>query len=163
VLLPVLLIAVVIGVVLAGTSGGKSASRPARGAAPTAPAEAAVTQGAKWMTGSSGKLLAVVNADLGRLSTADRTGQRSAARAAGTQLASDARAALSGPMPPVDVTVYQSALNDFERAGAQVARGEFSKATPLLNAGGVGITTVTAEVNVPAPVNPPAQGSDPNE
>jgi len=165
-LLPALLIVVVTGVVVAVTSGGgkTSASHPAGGAASfSAPREAAVTRGAKWITGPSGKLLAVVNADLGRLAAAGRAGQRSAARAAGTQLAADAKAALSGPMPPVDATVYQSALKDFERAGAQVASGEFGKAIPLLHAGGIGITQVTAEVNVPAPVNPPAPGSDPNE
>jgi hypothetical protein len=162
-MLPALLLVVLVGVVLAGTSGGKTASRPAAGAASAVPREAAVTKGAKWIAGSSGQLLAVVNADLGRLSSAVRAGRRSAARAAGTQLDSDARAALSAPMPPVEATVYRSALKDFERAGAYTASGEFSQATPLLNAGGIGIAKVTDEVNVAAPVNPPAPGSDPNE
>jgi hypothetical protein len=164
-LLPVLLIVMVIGVVVAltGSSGAKTASRPAGGAASAAPVEAAVTNGAKWITGRSGKLLAVVNADLGRLAAADRAGQRSAARTAGTQLAADAKAALDGPMPPVEATVYQSALKDFEQAGAYTASGEFGPAAPLLNAGGSGITKVTAAVDTPAAVNPPAPGSDPNE
>lgn len=164
-MLPVLLIVVVIGVVvaLAGTSGGKTASPPAGGAASAAPREAAVTNGAKWITGPSGKLLAVVNAGLGRLAAADRAGQRSAARTAGTELAADAKAALDGPMPPVEAAVYQSALKDFEQAGGYTASGEFGRATPLLNAGGSGITKVTAAVDTPAAVNPPARGSDPNE
>jgi hypothetical protein len=104
-----------------------------------------------------------VNADLGRLSTAGRAGNRDAAKIAGTQLAAAAKAALSGPMPPAESTVYQSALKDYERAGTYTARGDSGKAAPLLTAGTVEMTKVTAAQNPPAAVNGPAAVNAPND
>ena len=153
--LPVLLLAMVAGIVAAVTSGGGNTGANPGGTA-AAPREAAVTKGAKWITGPSGTLLATVNADLGRLAAAVRAGHRNAAETAGAQLATDAKAALRGPMPPADAKVYQSGLQEFERAGGYSASGRFSQAAPLLSAGGIAITKVTAEVNTPAAVNPPA-------
>ena len=108
------------------------------------------------------KTLKTVNADLVRLSTAERAGKRDAAKIAGTQLATDAKAALSGPMPPAESKVYRSALKDFERAGTYTARRDSGKAAPLLYAGYAEMTKVTAAENPPATVNGPAPVNEPN-
>ena len=97
---------------------------------------------------SPGQLLAAVTNDIGKVSAAERAGKQSTARAAGTRLAADAKAALQGPMPAA-AKAYRSALNDLERAGTAVTAGNFSQAGPLLNAGTVKITKVTAAVNRP--------------
>ena len=152
-LLSALVLALAIGTVLvASSSGGTSTTTSAshRAGPPfILPETAAVTKGAKWLTGPAGKLLVAVNADIGRLSTAERAGKQGAAKIVGTQLAADAKAALDGPMPPVDARVYQSALKDFVSAGTSAAGGDFSKATRLSNVGIIGITEVTAAVNRP--------------
>jgi hypothetical protein len=104
----------------------------------------------------------VVNADVGRVSAAGRAGDRAAARAAGGQLAADARAALAGPVPPVDAAAYRSALHDLVTAGSYTASGNFRKASPLLAAGESGITKVTAAADLPDPAHAPAAVTEPN-
>jgi len=153
-LVPALVLAVAIVIVITVSLGGKTTSAGRPGAA-SAQSAVAVTKGDRWIAGPAGKLLRAVNADIGRLSTAERAGKRDTAKAAGTRLAADARAALLGPMPPVAAKLYKSALMDLERAGASTASGNFSKAGPMLNAGEVKITKVTAVVNRAAPVSEP--------
>ncbi len=153
-LAPALVLAVAIGIVVTVSLGGKTASAGHPGAA-SAQSAVAVTKGDRWIAGRAGKLLAAVNADIGKLSTAQRAGKRDKAKAAGTRLAGDARAALSGPMPPVAAKVYRSALTDLEQAGTSAASGDFGQAGPLLNAGEAKITKVTAVVNRAAPVSEP--------
>jgi hypothetical protein len=160
-LLSVLVVAALaIGIFLAvGGSGGTPATTTAstsHRAGPTfiLPETAAATKGAKWLTGPAGKLLTAVNADIGKLSTAERAGKQDAAKIAGTQLATDAKAALNGPMPPVDAKVYQSALEALVRAGTSAANGNLSKVAHPLNVGLTGITEVTATAN-----RPPAHGA----
>ena len=130
---------------------GKTASRPSAAALPAA------TKGAKWITGPAGKLLTAVNIDLGKLSAAQRAGQPGAVKSAGAQLAADAKAALSGPMPPADATAYRAGLNDIGKAGTQISSGNSGRAGALLAAGNGDITTVTAAANESAP----AQVSEP--
>lgn len=149
-LIPVLLAVLVAGVAV-GVGGGTTASRPSAAALP------AVTKGAKWMTGPAGQLLAAVNIDLGRLSAAQRAGQAGAVRSAGARLAADVKAALGGPMPPADATVYRAGLNDVGKAGTQISSGNADPAGALLAAGNGDITKVTAAANPPAP----AQVSEP--
>jgi hypothetical protein len=159
-LLSALVLALAIGIILGvSSSGGTTATTAAstsHRAGPTfiLPETAAVTRGAKWLTGPAGKLLTAVNADIGKLGTAERAGQQGAAKIAGTQLATDAKAALDGPMPPADAKVYRSALEDLVRAGTSAARGNLSKVTHSLTAGLTGITEVTATAN-----RPPAHGA----
>jgi hypothetical protein len=163
-LLPALALVLAIVATVAVSSGGgtTSASHPVGGTVPILQT-AAVTKGARWLDGSDGKALEAVNADLGRLSTAGRAGNRDAARIAGAQLAAAAKAALSGPMPPVDARGYQSALKDYERAGTYTARGDSRKAAPLLTAGTGEMTKVTAaQINPPAAVNGPAALNEPS-
>ena len=150
-LISVLVLALAMGIILAGCGSGGAATSASHRAGPPfiLPETAAVTKGAKWLTGPPGKLLAAVNADVGRLSAAERAGHLGAAKIAGTQLAANAKAALDGPMPPVDATVYRSALKDFVTAGTSAADGDFSKATRLSNVGITGITEVTAAANRP--------------
>ncbi len=150
-LLSALVLALAIGTVLAASSSGGTTTSASHRAGPTfiLPETAAVTKGAKWLTGPGGKLLAAVNSDIGRLRTAERARKQGAAKIVGTQLAADAKAALDGPTPPVDAAVYQSALKDFVAAGTSAAGGDFSKATRLSNVGIVGITEVTAAANRP--------------
>ena len=131
--------------------GGGSSARPGQPLSSTAPAPqaATVTGGARWLTGRAGKLLAAVNSDLGTLSAAERAGRHDAAKQAGRQLAADARAALSGPMPPVRAGDYRSALAELQRAGAYAAGGDAGRATPLLMTGGLHIARVAAALNTP--------------
>jgi hypothetical protein len=96
-----------------------------------------------------------VTTDIGKVSAAEQAGKRDTAKAAGARLAADAKAALQGPMPPAAAKAYRSALNDLQRAGTSVTAGNFSQAEPLLNAGTVKITKVTAAVNRAAPVAAP--------
>ena len=152
-LIPVLLAALVVGVVL-GLSGGKTASRPSAVTLPP------VTKGAIWMTGPAGKLLATVNTDVGKLSAAHRSGQRDAEKSAAAQLAADVKTALGGPMPPVDATIYRVGLNDLAKAGASISSGNASQAGALLAAGNGDITKVTAAANSPASAN--GQVKEPN-
>jgi len=150
-LIPVLLVVLVASVV-AGVGEGKTASRPSAAVLP------ATTKGAKWLTGSAGKLLAAVNVDLGKLSAAQRAGQSGVAKSAGAQLAADVQAALGGPMPPVYATIYRAGLTDLAKVGTQVSSGS-SRADALLAAGNGDITNVTAAANPAAPV----QVSEPQE
>lgn len=181
----VLIAVVVVGVVIvSGSAGGKgttgarsaassglsrSASAAAGKRAPTsafarvtAPRQAAVTRGAKWVTGPAGKLIATVDADLGRISADERAGKSKAARGLGGQLTTDARAAYRGPMPPEDAALYRAALKDFEQIGTDTATGDFRAASPLLAAATLGIATVTAAADSTAPVNSAAALSDPS-
>lgn len=159
---------IVIIVILSGggeTTGARTTTaaggQPTGGTAPAARV-AVATVGDEWLSGPAGKLLHAVNADLGTLSTAESAGQGSAAQTDGTRLAADAKAALGGPMPPVDAKVYQAALQDFENTGGYAAGGGFSKATPLLNAAERDITKVTSSVDLPATVRGPAAVIEPN-
>jgi hypothetical protein len=92
---------------------------------------------------------------VGKVSAAERAGRPSAAKAAGTQLAAAAEAALKGPMPPVDAAAYQSALKRLEAAGRYVASGKSGKATKLLNTGEIGIMKVTAAADAAVAVKTP--------
>jgi hypothetical protein len=158
--LPVLIAAGAVSVIVLVSGGGQT--DPPTPAATATPAEAAVTGGAKWVTGPASKLIARVDTDLGRLVRAERAGQHRAAEGAGAQLAADAKAALAGPMPPARARTFRSALRELERAGAQAASGQFSLSGRLLAAGTTGLTKVTAAADVPAPVNPPAAVTGPN-
>jgi hypothetical protein len=160
-----ILIALLLGLVavlaIGITLSSHSASPPAGGTA-AAPREAAITRGARWLTGPAGQLLEAVNADVGRIRASQRAGRRDVTTMTGAHLATDAKAALSGPMPPADAKIYRSALEDFERAGTSAASGRFGNANNLLNAGDSDITKVTAAVNPPAAVNFPAAVNEPN-
>ncbi len=144
-----------------GANAGKRALTGA-GAHVTAPPQAAVTRGAKWVTGPAGKLIASVDGDLGRISADERAGKGEAARGIGGQLISDAKAAERGPMPPVDAAVYRAALKDFEQIGTDTARGDFRAASSLLTAATLGIVTVTGAADSTAPVNSAAALGDPS-
>jgi hypothetical protein len=134
------------GAVFAGTG------HPARTAA--APRTAAVpgsgTRAARWLGGPAGRLLSAVNADLGRLTVAERAADPRSAEPAGRRLAADARAALLGPAPPLAARLYRSALTELERAGRSAAAGRMRAAAASLRAGESTITKVTALANSPA-------------
>jgi hypothetical protein len=150
------IVAAAVAGITAGVTGGHGPRHPARAAAPPLPAEAASTQGAKWLTGRAGRLLQAVNSGVGRLSAAERPGSPpAAAEAAGVKLAAAARAALRGPMPPVEKKLYRSALNDLRKAGSYAARGEFGKSRNRLPSGEIGITKVTAAADHPGKSVPP--------
>jgi hypothetical protein len=141
---------------------GKQAPASAAHAGVTAPPRAAVTRGAKWVTGPAGKLIASVDADLGRIGADERAGKSKAAKGIAGQLIADARAADRGPMPPVDAALYRSALKEFEQVGTDTARGDFHAASSLLTAATLGIMTVTAAADATAPVNSAAALNDPS-
>jgi len=151
---PAVVVVVAVAAVVFLNLGGQKAGSGSSGK-PTVQSVVAVTKGDRWITGHPGQLLAAVTNDIGKVSAAERAGKRSTARAAGTRLAADAKAARQGPMPPAAVKTYRAALSDLQRAGTSVAAGNFSQAGPLLNAGTVKITKVTAAVNRTAPVAAP--------
>jgi hypothetical protein len=154
----VLVVAVVVVLTATGGQTPPSVSHPA-----PRPDTTAATRGAKWLDGPVGKELNAVNADLVRLATATAASKYGAAKIAGAQLAKDAHTARNSQMPPVDAASYKSALSDLERAGRDAARGDFNTAAPLLNAGTVIITKVTAAVNAPGPASTPSARSAPNK
>jgi len=153
-LVPAVIVVAAVAAVVVLHLGGQKAGTGSSGK-PTVQSVVAVTKGDRWITGHPGQLLTAVTNDIGKVSAAERAGKRSTARAAGTRLAADAKAALQGPMPPAAVKTYRSALNDLERAGTSAASGNFGQAGPLLSAGTVKITKVTAAVNRAAPVAAP--------
>ena len=138
-----------------GLSGGKTSNSPVGTVAARVQSASNVTKGSKWLTGSGARLLTAVNADLGKVTIARHAGNHAAARAAGARLASDASAALAGPMPPVDARAYRSALKDLKAAGSDEARGQFSKAARLLAKGRAGIMKVTAAADLPVKAKTP--------
>lgn len=159
-LLPALVLAAAIAVTVA-TSGSGHPGRRAGATAPV-PELAARTKGAKWLTGPAGRLLQAVNGDLGRFTAGERAGRPATARMAGPPLATAARAALSGPMPPADAKKYRSALKELERASMYIASGKFRTANTILNRGDNDIAKVTSAVNRPARVHYPAVVTEPN-
>ena len=160
-MVPVALVSVlVVGlavVTVALLSGGKtnSSDSPVGTVSARAQAASSVTKGSKWLTGSGALLLTAVNADLGKIMTATHAGNHAAARAAGARLASDASAALTGSMPPVDARVYRSALKDLQAAGSYEAGGHYGKAARLLATGRAGLMKVTAAADRPVAVKAP--------
>ena len=138
----------------AGDGGGRgtaAARTPAAaGTARAGPPRPAVTGGTTWLTGSAGRLLDAVTADVGRINVDQRAGNPGAAHRDGTRLAADAATALRGSMPPVDASRYRAALREFEQAGVDTAAGKFSAASALLVPANLGIVTVTAAVNPPS-------------
>ena len=127
-------------------------------AAASAQAATTVTRGSEWLSGPQSKQLTVVNADVAKVMAAERAGGHSpAAKAAGARLAADARAALSGPTPPVAAAVYRAALQRLEAAGSAAASGQYGKkAAHLLSAGEAGLMKVTAAADVPVKAKTPA-------
>jgi hypothetical protein len=161
-LLPALVLAAAIGISLGTRGPGHPGHRAAAAAPVRVPELAASTKGAKWLTGPAGRLLQAVTGDLGRLTAGETAGRPAAARTAGAQLATAARAALSGPMPPADARKYRSALKELERASMYIASGKFRTANTILNRGDSDIAKVTSAVNRPAKVRYPAAVTEPN-
>jgi hypothetical protein len=158
-LLSVLAVCLVVGiVVVVGGSQPASSSHVVGSKAAGAQAATTLTRGSGWLASSGAKQLSAVNADVARLMTAERAAHQSAAaKAAGARLASDARAALNGSMPPVEAAVYRAALQRLEGAGSAAASGQFGKkAAHLLTAGEAGLMTVTAAADAPVPLKTPA-------
>ena len=156
--LPILFIAVTAGVIVSAYSGGKTGLAPLVGA--TAPVEAAVTGGAKWLVGPAGELLAAVNADVRQAQPSRAGGQAQRSPERWRALATDAKAALAGPMPPTRARIFRSALRDLARAGTQAARGDFTPVGRLLSTGITSISKVTAAADAPAPTHSPAAVTD---
>jgi hypothetical protein len=163
----VLLVAAVAGaivavVAIAGPTAGAHATGGITAGAITPVPEASVAAANRWLTGPADKLLESVNTEVANVSKALRSGERGRAESAGRQLAAVAKAALDGPMPPVDTSLYRSALANLGEAGTDAADGQLDAVGPLLIAGTTEITKVTAAADLVAPVNPPAPVMDPN-
>jgi hypothetical protein len=153
----------------AGKSGAVSSRSSHGGSVATvgkqvhAPAQPAVTTGEKWITGPAGKLLSVVNTDVGKISADQRAGNRNAAKDLGALLTADAKAALDGPMPPMRTAVYRAALEDFEQIGNDTVSGNFGKTGSLLTTANLDVMSVTTAANKTAPVTSAAQVNDPSD
>jgi hypothetical protein len=138
-------------------TGGQTTHSPVGTRAAAAQQAASSTRGSTWLAGSYGRRLAVVTADMGKVSAAEHAGRQSAAKSAGALLASDAAAALAGTMPPASAAEYRSALSDLRAAGAAAAAGHFGQqAERLLIAGQAGIMRVTAAADMPVAGKAPA-------
>ena len=131
-------------VIIIAAGSGTPAGHPAK-LTPKAPA----TKGSRWVDGTANTDLNAVNAALIALTNARTRGNAHAATAAGTRLVDASATALRGAMPPVDVGVYRTALGNLIRAGHDAATGKLAAATPLINDGIAGLTTVTASANAP--------------
>ena len=88
-----------------------------------------------------------MTADVGRITADQRAGSAAAARRDGTRLAGDCAAALRGPMPPVDASLYRVALRDFRQAGADAAAGNIRAASALLTPASLNVVTMTTTLN----------------
>jgi hypothetical protein len=161
----VILVAATAGSVVdaAGTTGPGAHAIAGTTSAPITPApEASVMAADKWLTGRADKVLGSLNTDVVNVRRALRAGQRGTEARAGRQLAAAARAALDGPMPPVDAALYRSALADLDKAGTDAAVGQPGAVGPLLTAGTTEITKVTAATDLVAPSGPSGQVPEPN-
>ncbi len=147
-LLAGLAVALAIGILSCAGGAGHPAG-PAIQAGPAIPAGPG-TRGGNWLAGPAGHLLSAVNADLGRLSAAERASKPGLARIAGRRLSADAEAALLSPPPPVAARIYRSALKELETAGRLAASGKFRAAAASLRAGEVDLTKATAMADSPA-------------
>jgi len=160
-LISALIIVVVVVAIVAAAHGGGSAPTSTNTSTPAAKTTA-TTKGEKWLDGRAGTNLQAVNADVVAINAAHRSGSRSAIERAGRHLGAEATGALRDPVAPVDASLYRTALGDFARAGRDAAGADFRAAAPLLDAGIIDITQVTAAVNSPAPAKAPATVTDPN-
>jgi hypothetical protein len=170
--LAVLLAAVVAGSVACSSGGGKPAASggPPRTAgsahatgSPSPATGAAVVKADKWLTGPAETLLGSVNADAVGMSNvllADKHG--TVVITDGKRLSAAAQAALDGPAPPVDTSLYRSGLTDIRSAAIDAASGHLAAVEPLLSAGITEITKVTAAADLIAPVGQPAGVGDPS-
>ncbi|HEX3960710.1 MAG TPA: hypothetical protein VHZ03_29505 [Trebonia sp.] len=161
VVLSLLVLAVAVGVTTAAAgSGGPGEARGVTAvgasAAGTDPPRPAASGAATWLTGPPGKLLDAVTADAGRIAADQRAGSSAAARRDGTRLAGDAAAALRGPMPPVDASLYRFALRDFQQAGVDTASGNRRAASDLLTPASLNVVTITATLNSESHTDSPA-------
>jgi hypothetical protein len=163
---------VVAAVLIAGGGSGSSVARQAALKAesrlnatrlagklpPTGPSAgelAARTKGSGWFAGSGSRRMDAVNADVGALNKAAAAGNQAAVRTAGAELAQAARAALNGTMPPVDAGTYVTALDGFERAGNDAARGALAAAESAENVSELYIAKVTSALDEPSKKQPP--------
>jgi hypothetical protein len=142
-----LAVALAIGLLGCADSAGHppGSALPSGAALPPGPG----TRGAGWLAGPAGHLLSAVNADIGRLSAAERAGKPGLARIAGMRLSVDAKAALLSPPPPVAAQIYRSALKELEKAGRRAASGEYRAAATSLRTGEIDITKATAAADSP--------------
>jgi hypothetical protein len=141
--------------VAVGLGGAGHPARTGAGAPGTSPVPGSGTRAARWLGGPAGRLLSAVDADLGRLAVAERSGRLRPARLAGLRLTADAKAALLGPAPPLAARLYRAALTDLERAGRSAAAGRLRAADASLRAGESTITRATAVANSPATAGAP--------
>jgi hypothetical protein len=165
------LVAAAVASAIVAAGGGTGAGTPGPGArpiggttsAPITPApEASVMAADNWLTGPADKVLGSLNADVVNVSKALRAGERGTEARAGRQLAAAAKAALDGPMPPVDAALYRSALADLDKAGTDTAAGQPGAVGSLLIAGTTDITKVTAAADLVAPAGPSGPVPEPN-
>jgi hypothetical protein len=128
----------------AQTATGAASPAVTATAAPVTPIAPPTTSGPDWMAGHGGTLLYAVQGDMSTVSTDAQALDVGAAEVDGQQLATDAQAALEGPMPPVDAKDYRSAMKNFELAGQAAASGDFATANMMLTSGSADISKVTA-------------------
>jgi hypothetical protein len=158
-LLAAVALVITAGALAAALSGGKPGGntagtaitgRPLDTKSPIAVVRAPATQGSRWLTSPAGKLLDSVTTNLGKLTVAGQSARRGAAEL----LVTDAQAALVAAMPPAKAGVYRTALENIEKAGADVLAGDQNQADTLIGAAQTEITTVTAAANMAAAAAP---------
>ena len=141
--------AVLTVVALAGcASSFRHASSPA--ATPTAaasatqePTQIVCSQQAAWNQ-RGGASVKALYADVGALSADASANNPPAVTNAGKKLTSDAIAAATPPLPPVDPGSWKTLTADFAAAGTDIAGGDASGAVPQLEAGNTALSAFSS-------------------
>jgi hypothetical protein len=88
--------------------------------------------------------LKALYADTGALAADASAGNQPAVATAGRKLASDAIAAATLPLPPIDPVSWQALTADYATAGTAIAGGDASGAVPQLEAGNGAISAFSS-------------------
>jgi len=96
-----------------------------------------------WNLSNSAAVKALY-ADTGALAADERAENTPGVTKAGHKLASDAIAAATLPLPPVDPGSWKALTQDYAAAGTAIAGGDASSAVPQLEAGNAAITAFSA-------------------
>jgi hypothetical protein len=131
----------------ASTSTASAAASATKQAAVTAAdaAQLSCSGQAAWNAQAKASLRALY-ADTGALAADARAGNLPGVRKAGRQLASDAVAAATLPLPPVDPAAWKTLTAAYAAAGTALAGGGAITAVPQLETGGSAISAFTAAV-----------------
>lgn len=132
----------------ASTAATESAS-----AAPQAPTHQLCSEQAAWNQRGAAFVKALY-ADTGALAADASANNQPAVTSAGRKLTSDAIAAATLPLPPIDTGSWKSLTADYAAAGTAIAGGNASGAIPKLQAGNSAIAAFSSAIGKCATAKP---------